>query len=99
MARGQGEPETLLLVSLGSLVLLIAMAVVGARKAYVAAEGMSFASPASWAVLVLFGGILGVIVMNGRAREWAARHNIGFGLLGPRLADIDRLVARGERER
>jgi hypothetical protein len=91
--RAQTEAAMLAVVSMASLLVLIVMAGLAARKAYRAADGMRFGSPVGWSVAVLLGGVFAVAAMNGRAKEWAARYNIGFGVLGPKLDDIDQLVA------
>ena len=96
LAKASGGPEAVFVVSIVSILLLVGVGVVAAAHAYGAAKGMGLRSPGVWAAAILFGGILAVLVMNGRAREWSARHDLRFGLLGPNRNDIDRFAGAQE---
>ena len=103
VARTSGGPEAVLVVSIVSIVVLVGVGIVAAVHAYGTARGMGLRGPGLWAAATLFGGILTVLVLNGRAREWAARHDLGFSVLGPNRKDIDRFAgaqeSRGRRTR
>lgn len=87
-----GRDEEILVASLVSLGALVVLAVLVAGRAHRAAQGMGLSNPAGWALAVFFGGILGVALLNSRARAWSERHDIRFGLLGPNSADVERFA-------
>jgi hypothetical protein len=85
-----GEPG-LLFASTVLLLVVLGTALFAAMTAHRVARQMSIGSPGAWAVAVFFAGILAVLMLNGRVREWCRGRGIEFGLLGPTRRAIERL--------
>jgi hypothetical protein len=54
---------------------------------------MGVGSPDGWAVAIFILGLVGLLLLRGRAKAWFEYSGVGFGFLRPREVDVERIFS------